>query len=110
MTLGPALVLLGMLGRGVPKWCRPLVVFGKVPLFYYIVHLYVIDLITIGFGLSRYGRNLPAIMANGPPPGYGWRLGVIYAVWIALVLALYPLCRWYAGIKATRRSGWLSYL
>jgi uncharacterized membrane protein len=110
MTLGPALVLLGVLGSGVPGWCRPLVVFGRVPLFYYILHLYLIDVITIGFAIARYGRNLPAIMANGPPPGYGWGLGVIYAVWIAVVLALYPVCRWYAGVKATRRSRWLSYL
>jgi hypothetical protein len=44
------------------------------------------------------------------PPGSGYSLGVAYVVWIGVVLALYPLCRWFAGVKARRRDVWLRYL
>jgi hypothetical protein len=46
----------------------------------------------------------------GPPPGVGFNLAVVYACWIAGVLLLYPLCKWFAGVKARRRDWWLSYL
>jgi hypothetical protein len=44
------------------------------------------------------------------PSDYGFDLWVVYLVWIAIVLALYPVCRWYAGVKQRRRSAVLSYL
>ncbi len=110
MTLGPSLLLLGWLERGVPALARPLVVFGRVPLFYYIVHLLVIDVLTVAFAIGRYGKRTADVFAQGPPPDFGHGLLVVYAVWIGLVVALYPLCRWYAGVKARSRSRLLSYL
>ena len=52
-----------------------------------------------------------AFLTQSPPPaGYGYSLAVVYLVWIGVVLALYPLCRWFAGVKRRRRAVWLSYL
>ena len=110
MTLGPSLLLLGSLERGFAAIARPLVLFGRVPLFYYIVHLLLIDILTVGFVVARYGRRAPELFAQGPPPDYGYGLAVVYLVWIGVVAALYPVCRWYAGVKARSRSRWLSYL
>ncbi len=110
MTLGPSLLLLGAVDRGFPRLARPLVVFGRVPLFYYVVHLLVIDLLTVVFAVARYGRGTAELFAKGPPADYGYGLPLVYLVWIAVVVALYPVCRWYAGVKAHRRSRLLSYL
>jgi uncharacterized membrane protein len=110
MTLGPALLVLAATDRGVPRLARPFLVFGRVPLFYYLAHLALIDAVTGALAISRYGPNVAQVMSHGPPPDYGYRLPVVYAVWIGVVVALYPLCRWYAGVKARSRSGWLSYL
>jgi uncharacterized membrane protein len=110
MTLGPALVLLGWLEGGIPRLLKPLIVFGRVPLFYYIVHLAVIDVLTVVGALVEYGRDTTRAFAHGPPTDFGFSLGVVYLVWMGLVAALYPLCRRYAGLKARSRSRWLSYL
>lgn len=110
MTLGPALLLLGAIDRGIPALARPLTVFGRVPLFYYVVHLALIDVLTIGFAIARYGSGVAQAFAKGPPPDYGYGLPVVYAVWIGVIVALYPVCRWYAGVKARRRAPLLSYL
>jgi uncharacterized membrane protein len=110
MTLGPALALLALVDRGVPRWLEPIVVFGRVPLFYYVLHLALIDLVSAVFAVATFGARTPEVFANGPPPSWGFGLPVVYALWIGLVLALYPVCRWYAGVKARGRSRWLSYL
>jgi len=110
MTLGPSLLLLAFLERGVSALARPLIVFGRVPLFYYVVHLLLIDVLTVGLAVARYGRRTPELFAQGPPADYGYGLPVIYLVWIGVVAALYPVCRWYAAVKARSRSRWLSYV
>lgn len=111
MTLGPLIALVAVMDRGVPRWLRPIVVYGRVPLFYYILHLALIDLVTVGFTIARYRDRLPQVMAKGfPPPDWGWSLAATYAAWIAIVAALYPLCRWYAELKARRRAPWMSWL
>jgi hypothetical protein len=50
------------------------------------------------------------VFATGPPPDYGHGLVVVYAVWLGVVAALYPVCHWYAGVKARSKAAWLSYL
>ena len=52
----------------------------------------------------------PVPIFNPPPPGAGFSLPVVYAIWLTLVVALYVPCRWFAGVKATRKDWWLSYL
>jgi len=118
VTLGPALVALSLLERVSFDERSPLVVFGRVPLFYYVVHWYAIHLTALILAWIRYGRfdfifDFPPSLGIPPsayPAGYGYDLWIVYLVWFAIVASLYPLCRWFAGVKARNRSVWLSYL
>jgi uncharacterized membrane protein len=112
MTLGPALVGLALLDRGLDTLGRSLVVFGRVPLFYYLVHAPLIHLVALVFALTRYG-NARFLFHNplfAMPAGYGYGLLVVYLIWVGVVLMLYPLCRWFGEIKQRRKDWWLSYL
>ena len=92
-------------------------IFGRVPLFYFVLHLPVIHLIAVAVAGARYhdahwmfeSPDL-AHYPFTPPPGWGYSLPVVYAIWIGVVLALYPACEWFAGVKQRRRDPWLSYL
>jgi uncharacterized membrane protein len=117
MTLGPAMLFLRAVDGGVPALMRPALVFGKVPLFYYVLHFPLIHLLAVMTCLVRYGSahwmfespdlgNYPFT----PPPGWGYSMPVVYLIWAFVIIAMYPLCRWYAALKQRRSSGWLSYL
>ena len=117
MTLGPALLLLAALDRGTPALLRPALVLGRVPLFYYVVHMPLIHLLAVGVCLARYGdahwmfqSPRADLFPFTPPPGWGFDLPVVYLVWLSVVLALYPLCRWFAAVKRRSDAPWLSYL
>ena len=119
MTLGPALLLLGAFDRDQPlsRALRPALTIGRVPLFYYMLHAALIHVVAIAICYARYGEvhwmfESPAVSAYPitPPPGWGLPLWGVYAVWIGVVAAMYPLCRWFAGVKARRRDWWLQYL
>lgn len=117
MTLGPAILVLGWLDRAKVRASNPLLIFGRVPLFYFIVHLFVIHGLAILLAAFRYGN---ASFLLNPPPGsssrqvypadYGYDLWVCYAVWIVVMSLVYPLCRWFAQLKQRRRDWWLGYL
>lgn len=99
-----------------PQWLRPALIFGKVPLFYYLVHFPYIHVIAI---IVCYVLNGHVYwMFQSPtldrfpftqPPGWGFSLPVVYLVWAFVVVSLYPLCRWYAALKQRRSDAWLSY-
>lgn len=116
MTLGPAIIFLWAVDTGTPRWLRPALVFGKVPMFYYLLHIPLIHLLAIAVCYARYGQihwmfESPTF-ANFPvtqPPGWGYSLPVVYLVWMIVVLTLYPLCRWFAGVRQRRSDAWLSY-
>src|SRR5882672_5806455 len=120
MTLGPALVVLACFDRWPLKTTNPLIVLGRVPLFYFIVHFYTAHIVGLVLAWFRYGNAvrsfvfIPMPSAGGPaaafPPDFGFTLWVVYAVWVVIVVGLYPACRWFAGVKARRRDLWLSYL
>jgi len=118
MTLGPALAAMAWLERAHLASTSPVIVFGRVPLFFFVVHLAMIHALAILMGYFRYGRAsfllLPAPSMGGAgelfPPGYGYDLWVVYLVWLAAIAMLYPLCRWYAQLKRRRDDWWLSYL
>jgi hypothetical protein len=118
MTLGPALLAMLWLERALLSITNPLIVFGRVAFFFFLVHLAIIHAMTIVMNLLRYGNTSflfkPAPSMGGPrqmfPPDFGYDLWVVYAVWIAVIVMLYPLCRWYAQLKQRRRDWWLSYL
>jgi uncharacterized membrane protein len=118
MTLGPGLVLLGWIDRARPADRRPLLVFGRVPFFYFVVHLPLIHALAIGITWLRYG-GAPFLWTPPPtlgtardvfPPDYGWSLGVTYLVWLVVVALMYPICLWFMRLKQRRRDWWLSYL
>lgn len=118
MTLGPALMVMGLVENVRLSSKNPLLVFGRVPFFYYLLHMPLIHLLAMGLAWARYGHagfflnGSPAM--GGPrklfPPDYGWDLWVCYAVWMVTVALLYPVCRWFAALKERRRDWWLSYL
>lgn len=121
MTLGPALIVLALFDRaGEPgRLLRPVLVFGRVPLFYYLLHIPLIHLLALGYSYARFGGPtglftmepfVAAMTGNSVyPPEYGVSLPVVYAVWAAVVLLLYWPCRWFAELKQRRRDPWLSY-
>ena len=115
MTLGPTILLLGWFDRMSFSDSNPLIVFGRVPLFYFVIHFYAARAISIALAAGRYGSvgfmmtSLPS-PNSGYPAGYGIGLGWVYTIWIAVVLAMYPLCKWFMGLKQRRHDWWLSYL
>ena len=118
MTLGPMLLVLAAFDRVRARASNPLLVFGRVPLFYYLLHLPLLHITAVVFAQAQFGRS--AFMLGSPPSlrgprpdfptDYGYDLWVVYLVWVAIVFALYPVCRWYAGLKQRSKSPILSYL
>ncbi len=109
MTLGPGLLLLALLERETPRWLRPALVFGRVPFFYYILHIPLIHGLAWIVHRIRHGEVTFSIVRGTPPEGAGITLALTYLVWIAVVVLLYPACRWFADLKRRRRDAWLSY-
>lgn len=128
MTLGPAMLALALFENAtrddLPKQASEssfvwrirnvFVTFGRVPLFFYLLQWFTAHLISV---VVHFAAGKPvgwmfdsATMLTGPPPGMGFNLAVVYGCWLAGVLLLYPLCKWFAGVKARRHDWWLSYL
>jgi uncharacterized membrane protein len=116
MTLGPMFILWGFAERWKGKVAGVTETFGRVPMFYYLLHIPLIHLAACIVSLIREGRIDPWLFGNHPlapppvPPGYTWSLGLLYLVFSLCVIALYFPCRWFARVRAARRSKWLSYL
>jgi uncharacterized membrane protein len=111
MTLGPAAVLCAATDRVADAVRGPLVVFGRAPFAFYIVHLYLIHALAIALGAAQgFDPRQFLTFSFFFPQGYGVPLAGVYVVWILVILALYPFCRWVAAVKARRRDWWLSYL
>jgi uncharacterized membrane protein len=117
MTLGPTLLILaltdpwdfkGALGR----LMQPFIVIGKVPMFYYTVHLFVVHALAIALALFFHQpwRWLLHSAYSGAPQDYGHSLPLIWIAWLSVVAILYFPCRWYAQYKATHKAWWLSYI
>ena len=119
MTLGPAMLALALFEwRGSSPATGRLrnffVTFGRVPLFFYLLQWPTAHLIAV---IVHAAAGKPwrwmfgsLVGVEPPPPGVGFNLAVVYACWLVGVLLLYPLCKWFAGVKARRRDWWLSYL
>lgn len=120
MTLGPALLVLVWFDRLEFKPANPLLVFGRVPMFYFILHFYLIHILAVLGAWLRYGSSAARFVFNplpsmgGPeklfPPNFGYSLWTVYGVWLLVLVLLYPVCRWFANVKSRRRDWWLSYL
>jgi hypothetical protein len=114
MTLGPSFLLLAALDQDrVPRGAGSFLTFGRVPMFFYVLHLYVIHLLAV-IVAALHGEPISWLFHGAifgdPPPGYGYNLPFVYLMWIAAVALLYFPCRWFAHLKQTRHDWWLSYL
>jgi uncharacterized membrane protein len=115
MTLGPALLALAWFdARRIAPLGRPVVVFGRVPLFFYLLQwplAHTIGLLVSYAGgqpIRRYFLNPPQLFTTDSDAGFS--LWVVYVCWAVAILLLYPLCTWFAGVKQRHHSGWLRYL
>lgn len=118
MTLGPAILFLGIWKNEHGVLAQPFVTFGRVPLFYYVLHLFLLHAMAAAYSYVMFGTaawlfSIPFATdaIGGPPPkGWGVDLPMVYIFWITAVLILYPLCKWFAEYKRTHSQTWLSYV
>ncbi len=111
MTLGPSAILCALADRVPGGLRRVLVTFGRVPFAFYVAHLYLIHLLSVAVGLAQgFDAGQFFTLFVFFPQGYGLPLPGVYAMWVVVVVLLYPLCHWVAGVKARRRDWWLTYL
>lgn len=112
MTLGPAMALLPLLEKARGRLTDIFIVFGRVPFFYYILHLYLIHLtVSIWAYFSFHVTTSPMIWwFSEVPEGYSTSLLRVYLVWGLTSLAIYWPCKWFVGIRRRHKNWWLSYL
>lgn len=115
MTLGPAMLFLAWSEARVRGGLTGIfITYGRVPLLFYLLQWVTTHTLALVAGRVA-GKPTDYLFSNidmspPPAPGSGFGLGMVYALWILGVALLYPLCRWYAGVKARRHDWWLSYL
>ena len=114
MTIGPAMIVLALLENIQNKVTGFFRTYGRVPMFYYILHFYIIHTIAIIVFFAQGFSTSEIVTKNNPflfkPPGFGFGLAGVYAVWLFVFLVLYPLCKKYNRYKSTHRHWWLSYI
>jgi hypothetical protein len=117
MTLGPAILFLGIFDRPIGRLGQFFVSYGRVPLFFYLLHWFVIKFVNLGINYYRFGRvdwlflEFNSQPETPVPDNVGFDLPGVYLIWLGVVLSLYFPCVWYAGFKRRHRD-WtiLSYL
>lgn len=117
VTLGPALLFLAFTEKLNGAVVKVVSVYGRVPMFYYLIHIYVIHLVALVASAITPGQDWSIWLLKEPIwftkdlKGYGFSLPVAYLFWITIVVALYPLCKWYDRYKQEHKEKWwLSYL
>lgn len=116
MTLGPMIALIPLLENARGRVARWFAVFGHVPFFYYVLHIPLIHVVAVLISLMRTPSQTSWLVANHPmmpppvPAGYMWSLTLLYVVTALVIVALYFPCRWFAGLKARRKEGWMTYV
>jgi hypothetical protein len=115
VTLGPALLFLAFFENSRNGFAEKIKVIGRVPMFYYLVHIYLLHLLAMFATLFCPHDMGDMIMENWivfEPglKGHGFSLAITYAVWLGIVVILYFMCRWYDNYKRTHKYWWLSYL
>ncbi|MFN0157899.1 MAG: DUF1624 domain-containing protein [Bacteroidota bacterium] len=111
MTIGPVLLFLPALERGKGRLANFFVTFGRVPFFFYMLHVGIIHLLAIIWWYPRFG-SIGWWFGNPEnyPAGYEPNLFLAYSVWAVVIMIMYILCRWFVGVKRRRKEWWLSYL
>jgi uncharacterized membrane protein len=115
VTLGPAILFLAFTEKTKTWFSAQIKMIGRVPMFYYLVHLYLVHLMALAAtyfcGFTWKDMILTSWVSFNPKlQGYGFSLGVVYLVWFSIIVTLWFLCRWYDGYKRSHKQWWLSYL
>ena len=116
MTLGPAIALIPLLERARGRVARVIAVFGRVPFFFYVLHIPLIHVLALVVSMIRLGEVSPWLFMNHPmgnppaPDGYRWDLVLLYAVWAVAIALLYPACLWFARVKERSTAPFLRFL
>jgi len=116
ITIGPALIFLALFETTQNKITRIISVYGKVPFFYYILHFYILHTLCMILFIARGHTFSEGIEDTAGIPfrfliaGEGYPIGIVYLIWILMVIALYPLCKWFSDMKRKHKHWWLSYL
>jgi len=114
LTLSVGLLVLAITEDASGKLARFVKVYGSVPFFYYVLHFYLIRIMTVMVFFAQGFKPSQIITPNMPflfvPPGMGFNLAVTYLFWLMVILLLYYPCKWFSGYKKTHRQWWLSYL
>jgi uncharacterized membrane protein len=117
VTIGPALIFLALIKNTKNRFTKIITVYGRVPMFYYILHFYLLHFICAmaflyrGHTWAEGTKGVEGFPFKFIVPGEGYPLWVVYIIWISVVVAIYPLCKWYDTYKANHKEKWwLSYL
>jgi hypothetical protein len=110
MTLGPALMLLDAFENVRGRLAQWLLTFGRVPLIFYITHIYLIHGLALAFAPVTYPYLVPSVLVSPNETAVDLGLPGVYVVWLFALILLYPLCRWFARLKQSRTEPWWSYL
>ena len=111
MTIGPAAFALAWLENVRGSVARIFLTYGRVPFFFYVLHLAAVHLLAGMVGIAKgLGAQILGNVFLFYPSQWGFRLRVVYLVWITIVAGLYPACAWFASVKQRRSDRWLSYL
>ena len=111
MTLGPAIAFLPVAERATGRLARVFITFGRVPMFFYLLHIPLIHVLALGVNQVRAGAMHHEWYATAPytsvPDEHQWSLGLVYLIFIVATMVLYPLCRWFGQYKVTHDAAWL---
>ena len=103
MTLGPALILLALFEQVRGALASFLATFGRVPFFYYVVHIYLIHALAVATAFAITG-------ALATTPEINFSLTGVYIVWLMVVVLVYPICRWFSELKEKSSGWWWTYM
>jgi uncharacterized membrane protein len=115
ITLGPVLMLLPQMEKARGWFAEVLLVYGRAPLAFYVLHIFLGHALMLAAGVAT-GHPAGAFIGFMADPtaliasGWGWPLWAVYAVWLLVLVLLYPVCRYWGDLKRRRRDWWLSYL
>lgn len=114
ITIGPALLFLAVFEKAKGQLVHITAVFGCVPFFYYILHIYLIHILTVITFYATGHTSAEIVNPNSPflfrPQVFGFNLYIVYLIWFAVLVILYPLCKWYNHYKSKHKHWWLSYM
>ena len=112
ITLGLAFLILYVFESKKFPILKPLLTFGRAPLFFYVIHLWLIHFAAILLAFPKYGfkaLTLPYLLSSAMPDNYGYDLHHVYVLWIIMLIILYPLCNWFTNYKSKYKYWWLNF-